>query len=273
MTQKQTKEKLDKHYTNVDVSKKLVSLINQDDYDHIIEPSAGDGSICNFIDASKLIALDIAPENDDVIKKMDFFDFDMRPKDGQKILTIGNPPFGFRAQLAIEFFNHAAKYSDTIAFILPRSFKKAYIINQLDTRFHLDQQLNVDIGSFVSGTNARCCIQVWKKDFFPRKKIILPKHSSDFQVIPQGNKFDINNTNYAIRRTGYSNRVGELIESSYATPITQFIFLKVDSDIIVSKLKKLNHLLYKYSYDTTAISPTFTIGEFIQLYEDNKDNL
>lgn len=261
--------KLDKHYTDNETAKRLVNLIDQDSYDIIVEPSAGDGSICELIDQSKLIAIDISPDKD-YMKKMDFFDFSLGNE--KKVLTIGNPPFGYRAQKAIEFFNHAAKYSDTIAFIVPRSFRKSYIINQLNAYFHLIHDENVEVGSFVSGTSVRCCIQIWKGYANKRKKIILPKKSSDFDVIPQGKFFNVNNANYAIRRTGYSTKVGELVDAVIATPITQFIFLKIEDPLVVERIINIHKKLYKYSYESTAMSPTFTIGEFIKIYEDNKNN-
>ena len=44
-----------------------------------------------------------------------------KPKKG-KYVVIGNPPFGLRGHLALQFINHSEKFADIVAFILPQSF-------------------------------------------------------------------------------------------------------------------------------------------------------
>lgn len=43
--------------------------------------------------------------------------------DGHRIAVIGNPPFGYRAWLALAFVNHAARFADYIGMILPMAFQ------------------------------------------------------------------------------------------------------------------------------------------------------
>lgn len=40
------------------------------------------------------------------------------------VITFGNPPFGKNSSLALKFINKAAEFSDFIAMILPRTFRK-----------------------------------------------------------------------------------------------------------------------------------------------------
>ena len=47
-----------------------------------------------------------------IIKK-DFLNW-TPPKTDKKIIFIGNPPFGYRAWLALNFMNHASKFADYI---------------------------------------------------------------------------------------------------------------------------------------------------------------
>ena len=55
---------------------------------------------------------------------MDFLDWDPTQENtGCRWVAIGNPPFGLRGQLALKFINHAAKYCDYVAFILPQLFE------------------------------------------------------------------------------------------------------------------------------------------------------
>ena len=106
---------LDKFYTKPHVAKECLNFL----YDRFsiiktmtfIEPSAGNGSFSSLIE--NCIALDIKPEAPN-IKEQDFFTFTPEPGD---YVTFGNPPFGKRSKMAIDFFNHAATYSKIIAFI------------------------------------------------------------------------------------------------------------------------------------------------------------
>ena len=121
-------KELDQFYTNPDYAKVFLDKVDQhlglDNFDRIIEPSAGTGSFFNLLDKNKRVGLDLEPKADGVIK-MDFFDFDYNQYRGEKILTLGNPPFGKNASLAQKFFNRSAIYSDAIAFLIPRTFRKA----------------------------------------------------------------------------------------------------------------------------------------------------
>ena len=74
-----------------------------------LEPSAGSGNFLNYL--SNYVALDIKPE-DERIMEQDFLIYQSEKKD---YITIGNPPFGSRSGLAIEFFNKASLISDVIA--------------------------------------------------------------------------------------------------------------------------------------------------------------
>jgi len=85
-------------------------------------------------------------------------------------VTVSNPPFGRNNSLSIPFFNHAAKQSDYIAFLVPRSWRKWSVQNRLDPRFHLvsDQDVAVnyvtDTGERIGTNNdLRTCFQIWEK--------------------------------------------------------------------------------------------------------------
>ena len=96
----------DKFYTKDIVVKNIISLINLNEYDLIIEPSAGNGSFLNYIDKYNYIELDIYPEDNRIIKQ-DWFNFDLSNYKYNKCLVIGNPPFGNQSKLAISFINKA----------------------------------------------------------------------------------------------------------------------------------------------------------------------
>ena len=101
-----------------------------------IEPSAGEGSFYDLLPADRRTGIDIAPQHPGIIKG-DFLTWTYRPffYRRQETVAIGNPPFGKRSSLAIEFFNRAAEVADTIAFILPVTFRKYRIHKVLNGEF------------------------------------------------------------------------------------------------------------------------------------------
>ena len=92
---------------------------NVDIYTYI-EPSAGSGNFLDLLPKNNRIGLDIEPLSDEIINQ-DFLEW--FPDKSDKFVTIGNPPFGLRGNLALRFINHASKFSDYVCFILPQLFE------------------------------------------------------------------------------------------------------------------------------------------------------
>ena len=84
-----------------------------------IEPSAGDGSFMKVLPAGS-IGLDIEPRGDH-IQKQDYLTW--KPADLKKYIVFGNPPFGLRGHLALNFINHSYEFADYVCFILPQLFE------------------------------------------------------------------------------------------------------------------------------------------------------
>ena len=138
------KDILDRFFTKPEIAIQCINFIsNIDTYDCIIEPSAGNGSFSTQLlncfayihGLSNLKDLISADENSvgitfDKLDKKQFNEY-------KNILVIGNPPFGQQNTLAIRFFNEAAKFANTIAFILPLSFKKDSIILSVEGNVEL----------------------------------------------------------------------------------------------------------------------------------------
>lgn len=100
------------------LKQKLVELsINFEDY-IFLEPSAGDGSFYDILPKDRRIGMDIEPKMSGILKK-DFLSWETEL---EKIICLGNPPFGLRGNLALRFLNHASKFCDFVAFILPPLF-------------------------------------------------------------------------------------------------------------------------------------------------------
>lgn len=153
---------LDKFYTQPNIAKQcydfLINLYPNIENKLFLEPSAGSGNFLNCL--KNYIALDIKPE-DDRIQEQDFLKWISHE---QHLITIGNPPFGSRSKLAIKFFNHAAEYSDIVAFIVPVSFMKWSVQKELDKRFSLVNYFYLEEESFSANGkpySVRTVFQVW----------------------------------------------------------------------------------------------------------------
>ena len=161
------KDDLDRFYTKPSVVDNLLNEITLEDYDVVVEPSAGTGSWSSKID--DCVAIDIAPEHPDIMKGdflEDDFLFDEMKKEN-RILVIGNPPFGRIGNKAIKFINKAAEFADTVAFILPRSFRKASLQRKINKNFWLIKDVDLfEKPCFVfKGEDyfAPCVFQVWQR--------------------------------------------------------------------------------------------------------------
>ena len=81
------------------------------------------------------------------------------------ILVIGNPPFGKVSSIAIKFFNHSSIWSNVIAFIIPRTFRRPSVQNKLNKMFHLtyDEDVSTKPCCFTPRLMVKCCFQIWEK--------------------------------------------------------------------------------------------------------------
>lgn len=183
---------LDQFYTNDNISKECLEIlfdtINKNDYEHMVEPSAGTGSFYKKLPQDKRIGIDISPKCEGV-KELDFLTYDYSVLKG-KVLIVGNPPFGRVSSLAVKFFNKSAEFADCIAFIVPRTFKRVSIQNKLDLNFELiyNKDLPLTPCCFTPKMSAKCCFQIWKKTNIPRKRILYEKEHSDFIFLKLGKK-------------------------------------------------------------------------------------
>ena len=174
---------LDKFYTNQDIVDQILTHLDLNKYDLIVDPSAGDGAFSNCLPNCK--AYDISPgtsKHKVPIQKADFLKLpdDTFPSN-KKILAIGNPPFGQQCSLAVKFFKKCARFADDIAFILPKSFRKQSIQDRLPLNFHLKLELDIPNDSFTINNNPHsvpCIFQLWSKnnDLRQKSKTIEPKN-------------------------------------------------------------------------------------------------
>lgn len=178
--------------TATEVLARSISHLDDSSHRPFLEPAGGTGA---FVEAARLagfehlVAMDIEPQHPEVEKG----DFLAAALEIEGAVCVTNPPFGRNNSLSIPFFNHAAKYSDLIAFIVPRSWRKWSVINRLNRSFHLLDDWNLEIdyvdveGNNTHGTgNLRTCVQVWKRDDSSlRPKIEIPDHGIVEKTTPE----------------------------------------------------------------------------------------
>ena len=273
---------LDQFYTKTEVALSLTKKLNAYNLANytFLEPSAGTGSFINALNfifkEPKIIAVDIEPKSSCIIKK-DFLEFETKHKN---IFTIGNPPFGKRASLAIKFFNHASNFSNYIAFILPLQFQKWSVQKHLNKDFKLILDETLEPNSFIFNGkeySVRCCFQIWTKlesKIDLRIKEAPPTKHKDFEMWQYNNTketrkyFDKSKYkwDFAVARQGYYNYKNFIYDENKLNPKVQYIFFKANNNNTLEKLKNID--FEKLSKKNTTI-PGFgkadVVKEFLSI--------
>ena len=254
---------LEQFYTKQERVEELTALISSlVNPSEIIEPSAGDGVWFHQGNISIDYAYDLEPKHPAVIKQ-DFLSLDLPYKEGR--LFIGNPPFGRRASLAIKFINKCASTGDYIAFILPASFGKESIMNQVDKSFHLlfqkelfDEEFRTETGT----QKVKTIFQIWEKRNYQRPGLVKKTSCADFSFVVDRTKADIAITTHGVSfGKVYENNFSHL---SHTT--NRFIISRIDKATLVDRLKTLD--LKPFARFTTG-APCVSQTELIELYLRN----
>lgn len=167
---------LDQFFTRADVAEKcwksFCNYITADGADttnyKFIEPSAGMGAFYDLLPDNRRIGIDVEQFRTDYIKS-DFLSWKPK-KNGYIYACIGNPPFGYRAWLALIFLNHAAQFSDYVGFILPMGFQSRGKSNLIDrvNGLHLVHSLPLPQDSFVDADGKAVKVnalwQIWARN-------------------------------------------------------------------------------------------------------------
>lgn len=242
-------DKTDKFYTKIHIAQECIDLfhknIKPNNNDIIIEPSAGNGSFSNIIlkkyKKNKTYFYDIDPYDKTIIKQ-DYL-LIKNIKHHKKIHVIGNPPFGRQSSLARKFIKKSAEYADTIAFILPKSFKKDSFKKTFPLNFHLLCEIDLDKNSFIimnKDHDVPCIFQIWKKKKENRAlvKKIEPKY---FTYVKKEQLHD-----FSLRRVGvYAGRIDcDTKDKSFQS----HYFIKLNSNINKDTfLKEYNKIEFEHN--------------------------
>lgn len=272
-----TKAVHDKYFTKPEVVLSCIAKLDLDRYDLIFEPSAGCGSFLQKLPKDKTSAADISPDIPAVVQ-MDFYNIekvmnllDLQTNPDKRYLSIGNPPFGTSSQMAIDFFNGCSKFSETVAFILPRTFRKSSVTNRLNMFFTKRDEFLLPKNSFMvmdpssptltSEYDVPCTFQIWDKMDVARKKIQSVSVSKHLTFVN-----NIKNASYAFRRVG--GLAGKLFDTSdpkrsMAPPSHFYINCSPEVAKIV---RNIEWGYYSSKYDTAG-NPSISKSELIKKLE------
>jgi hypothetical protein len=258
----------DKFYTKTEVVEKLLYHIDLSKYDLVIEPSAGDGKFYDVIKkkTGKVIGLDIDPEHPEIIKK-DWFDF-VLDKHYEKILVVGNPPFGNQSSLAIAFIKKCDELNvQTIAFILPKSFKKESLQNKIPLHYHLTYQVDLEDTSFIlenKDYSVPSIFQIWERKEEKRNVNKKDITTELFKFVKKNENPDI-----SFRRVGFY--AGTIYDETENKAEVSHYFIK--SNINIDELKSILKDL-KWNHDNTAGPRSIGKRELIEkINEKLKNNI
>lgn len=224
---------------------------------------------------------------DDRITQQDYLLYTTNRTD---FITIGNPPFGNRSKLAIDFFNKASTMSDVIAFIVPVSFMKWSVQKNLNSQFALHSYMYLEPESFLSNGepySVRTVFQIWVKkgseyDNGINLRLVKtpPISHPDFKIwqynaTPEAVKYVDEDWKYATYRQGYHdyNQIFTRADYNYikekmtSTKKQQFFFIK---PLTAEAEKIVLNMNFNALADRNTATPGFGKGDFVSYYMELK---
>ena len=184
----------DQFFTSPSTAEKCFSLLkeklsewgeNEEDFQYI-EPSVGDGSFGRLLKEGSIF-IDVEPRYPGAIRG-DFLKW--APEEG-KYIVIGNPPFGFRGNLALKFINHAAGFAKYVAFIVPQTFEsngKGSCKSRV-RGMNLVHSEPVDSSFYYPDgrkTTVSCVFQIWSSEWGVEEEEINLDHLCKVMTVSDG---------------------------------------------------------------------------------------
>ena len=243
---------LDQYYTSEEdmnyCVNKTLDVLQEHGYEisEFLEPSAGTGVFSDYLATSGLnvVAIDIDPKGEDIIQA-DYLKYEIEYKPGR--LVIGNPPFGSRLCLAIQFYNKSVDIGDYISFILPRSQ-----LNNTQSMYKFDLIHSEDLGQLVFSGNRKvsCCLNIYvrPKNGLNKRRISKLK---DLEIVRNDSK-KYKDFDFDIRLCGWGSNAGKILSDgeSYSSEYK----IKIHKDDLKEKIiDVLTNVDWKKELHSTAM--------------------
>jgi len=290
---------LDQFYTNPLVSDEFVEetlkFFKNIKINNFLEPSAGSG---NFIDSlikqgisiKKIKAYDIEPKiNDEENKKIGIIQQDylaLKLKRNKNRLVIGNPPFGKRSKLAIDFINKSFEHSSYVAMILPNQFNRYLTQKQIVKNAYLVYSRKINKDAFIVNDrryDVKTVFQIWTTDKRFKDKNIrmlksLPRKHKDFKTRIHNNTkltlkyFDkkVFEWDIAVHRQGFYDYNLIITDPKKLIKNRQYFFIKAKNKRILNRIKKID---FEYLSKSNTQTPGFSTTDFVQAYKEKYDTI
>lgn len=254
---------------------------------YFIEPSAGEGSFYGLLPAERRAGMDIAPGGDGRgrIRKGDFLKRKNRffPVDNSRVVAIGNPPFGKRGKLAIDFFNAAAKFADTVAFIVPVIFRKYFVHRTLNPNFKWVSALQLPPHSFYTPDGRDYKIntefQIWTRlpTKLKNKRLFTapPVAHPDFAMHQYNNTrealkvFDMP-FDFAVPAQGYQDYSRREFNPDDCEKHKQWMLFQTSSEEVKRNLFDMDY--ERLAHDNITVTPGFRKNDVVAEYVRNFDS-
>ena len=274
-----TAKDLDKYYTKDEIASSclvaFLPLISDDS--KLVEPSAGGGAFIRAANSvgREIIGFDILPEYPGIIK-LDFIKDKIKDHiDLDHTVFVGNPPFGRKGALAIQFINKCLELSGIVGFILPIQFRKWSAQSKIIKGASLILDLDLPEEAFTiegKGYALRCSFQVWSINHPLEKDLRLNKAPEtshpDFDMwqynrTSESEKFFDYEWDFAVPRQGFYDYSVKVFKKEDCDRKKQWIFFKAKSPQSLEKLMKLDFV--ELSKKNSGI-PGFGKADVIQEY-------
>ena len=252
-----TDRELDQYYTAEAVAANLyLALLRYiDPALHLMfEPSGGTGSFFRLLPPGSR-SCDVDPKYSG-IETADFLTIKIQTD--RPVCVVGNPPFGKNASLAVRFFNHAAQQAEVVAFIVPRSFRKASVENRLDRTFHLLHEEMVPADAFLfrgKPYDVPAVFQIRVRSAEPRALQPVETTHPDFTFVKTPDLAD-----FAIRRVGA--KAGQVHHDMTASPNSNY-FIKSNNGDVEAIMRQLD---FAGDVGNIAGNPSLAKSEIVALY-------
>jgi len=251
-----------------------------------IEPSAGNGAFVDHLNHRHFDfwAGDIEPKHS-LIHRHDYLKYPLPQHkdfpDQQSRIIIGNPPFGKKSKLVIEFINKSLTHGHIVGFIVPIHMRKwsAQKMVNADARLIIDDILPEDSFLFLNKPyQLRCCFQVWTTlpdSTLPGDDLRLTQQPKtqhpdfdawQYNCTQQARKYFDLDWDFAVLRQGYGDFKLMYTQKDKAMLDTkkQWIFIKAKNPTVLNRLKSINFELLSQKNTGT---PGFGKADLVSAYE------
>ncbi|HDR8943140.1 TPA: Eco57I restriction-modification methylase domain-containing protein [Burkholderia vietnamiensis] len=260
---------LDQFYTNPQLAQRLFDgLIAEHLGDRWsgdvrwLEPSCGTGAFLSLLPPDAL-GVDLDPKCPGAVLA-DFLSWTPPTGDDRPLVVVGNPPF----KHDVAFFNRCAELgAERIAFIVPRSWQKPSVQNQLDRAFHLAHEEVLPLDAFVfEGQPAEVptVFQVWERRDDQRALIVLPTTHADFAFVPYAQR---DTADFAIQRIGVNAGTVKDLDAEHLSQNSHRLVRVTDRNRVAEVRAVFEAVDWAPIKACVAGNPSIANGEMVLAYE------